>query len=48
MEELLEDLIEVLLDAQEAMSEQPDPADGFIWIDGFGYPISPEIDRPCQ
>ncbi len=43
MEELLEDLIEVLLDAQEALSEPEQ--DGFVWIDGFGYPISLETDN---
>jgi len=38
MDELLEDLIDVLMDAQDALRGE----DEYIWIDGYGYPIAEE------
>jgi hypothetical protein len=38
MDELLDELINVLMDAQEALNEQ----DTHVWIEGYGYPMVEE------
>jgi hypothetical protein len=38
MDKILDELIGVLMDAQDALNEQ----ETHVWIDGYGYPMAEE------
>jgi len=40
MDDLIEELTDVLMDAQDALRGE----DEYIWIDGYGYPIAESED----
>ena len=40
--ETIGDIIDVLLDVEQQLN--PVDENGYVWIDGFGYPVKEEVE----